>query len=76
MKELIEYIAQHLVDDPKQVRVQEIMGHSASVIELRVAKSDLGKIIGKTGKTAEAMRLILNAVSVKGKKKAFLEIVE
>jgi predicted RNA-binding protein YlqC (UPF0109 family) len=76
MKELIKYIAQSLVDDPKQVNVAEIEGHHSSVIELRVAKEDLGKVVGKMGKTAQAMRLILNAVSAKVKKRALLEILE
>ncbi len=76
MKELIKYIAQSLVDDPKQVKVEAIEGHHSSVIELKVAKEDLGKVIGKMGKTAQAMRLILSAVSAKGKKRAVLEILE
>ena len=76
MKELIKYIAQSLVDNPKQVKVEEIEGHHSSVIELKVAKEDLGKVIGKMGKTAQAMRLILSAVSAKVKKRAVLEIVE
>ena len=76
MKELIKYIAQSLVDDPKQVTVEEIEGHQTSVLELKVAKEDLGKVIGKMGKTAQAMRLILSAASAKVKKRAVLEIVE
>ena len=76
MKELIKYIAQSLVDNPKQVKVEVIEGHHSSVIELMVAKEDLGKVIGKMGKTAQAMRLILSAVSAKVKKRAVLEIVE
>jgi len=76
MKELIKYIAQSLVDDPKQVKVEEIEGHHSSVLELKVAKEDLGKVIGKMGKTAQAMRLILSAASAKVKKRAVLEIVE
>ena len=76
MKELIKYIAQSLVDNPKQVTVDVIEGHHSSVIELKVAKEDLGKVIGKMGKTAQAMRLILSAVSAKVKRKAVLEIVE
>ncbi len=76
MKELIKYIAQSLVDNPKQVKVEEIEGHHSSVIELKVAKEDLGKVIGKMGKTAQSMRLILSAVSAKVKKRAVLEIIE
>ena len=76
MKELIKYIAQALVDDPKQVEVEEIEGSHSSVLELKVAKEDLGKVIGKMGKTAQAMRLILSAASAKIKKRAVLEIIE
>ena len=76
MKELINYIARSLVDDPNQVMVEVIEGHHSSVIELKVAKQDLGKVIGKMGRTAHAMRLILNAVSAKVKKRAILEIIE
>ncbi len=76
MKELIKYIAQALVDDPKQVNVEEIQGSHSSVLELKVAKEDLGKVIGKMGKTAQAMRLILSAASAKTKKRAVLEIIE
>ncbi|MBI5682571.1 MAG: KH domain-containing protein [Deltaproteobacteria bacterium] len=76
MKELIEYIAKALVDHPDKVRVGEIMGENTSVIELIVAKEDLGKVIGKEGRTARAMRVILTAVSTKLKKRAVLEIVE
>lgn len=76
MKDLIKYIAQALVDDPNQVKVEEIEGKHSSVFELKVAKQDLGKVIGKMGKTAQAMRLILNAASAKTQKRAVLEIVE
>jgi len=76
MKELIKYIAQSLVDDPEQVTVEEIEGSHSSVLELRVAKEDMGKVIGKKGKTAQAMRLVLSAASAKLKKRAVLEIVE
>lgn len=76
MKELIKYIAQSLVDNPNQVAVNEIEGEQTSVIELRVAKEDLGKVIGKQGRTARAMRTILNASSTKMKKRAVLEIIE
>ena len=76
MKELIKYIAQSLVDDPKQVTVEEIEGHHSSVLELKVAKEDMGKVIRKKGKTAQAMRLILSAASAKIKKRAVLEIIE
>jgi hypothetical protein len=76
MKELIEYIAKALVDNPNEVAVNEIEGEVTSVIELRVAKSDLGKVIGKEGRTARAMRTLLTAASTKVKKRAVLEIIE
>jgi predicted RNA-binding protein YlqC (UPF0109 family) len=76
MKELIAYIAKALVDDPEAVEVLEVEGEQTSVIELKVAKSDLGKVIGKQGRTARAMRTILNAASTKIKKRAVLEIIE
>ncbi len=76
MKELIEYIARALVDDPDEVSVCEVEGELASVIELKVAKSDLGKVIGKQGRTARAMRTILSAASTKMNKRTVLEIVE
>jgi predicted RNA-binding protein YlqC (UPF0109 family) len=76
MKELIEYIAKVLVDNPEEVRVTELEGKQTSVIELRVAKEDLGKVIGKQGRTARAMRTILGAASTKIKKRSVLEILE
>jgi len=76
MKELIKYIAQALVDRPDQVEVTEVVGEQTSVIELRVAKEDLGKVIGKQGKTAKAIRTILSAASAKVHKRAVLEIIE
>jgi len=76
MKDLIKYIAQALVDHPENVDVSEVVGEQTSVIELRVAKEDLGKVIGKQGKTAKAMRTILSAASSKLHKRAVLEIIE
>lgn len=76
MKELIKYIAQSLVDSPDQVEVSEVLGEQTSVIELKVAKEDLGKVIGKQGRTAKAMRTILSAASTKVRKRAVLEIIE
>ncbi len=76
MKELVETIAKALVDNPDQVKVTEIEGEKTSVIELSVAKEDLGKVIGKQGKTARAIRTILSAASSKLKKRAVLEIIE
>jgi uncharacterized protein len=76
MKELVQYIAKALVDNPEEVSVNEVEGEQTSVIELRVAKGDLGKIIGKHGKTAQSIRTILSAASAKIGKRAVLEIVE
>ncbi|MBM4309886.1 MAG: KH domain-containing protein [Deltaproteobacteria bacterium] len=76
MKDLVRYIAQALVDNPDDVVVGEVEGEQTSVIELRVAKEDLGKIIGKHGRTAQSIRTILSAASAKHKKRAVLEIVE
>jgi hypothetical protein len=76
MKELIEYIAKALVDHPEQVSVNALEGSQATVLELNVAKGDLGKVIGKQGRTAKAIRTILGAVSAKNKKRTVLEIVE
>ncbi|MGB8990453.1 MAG: KH domain-containing protein [Desulfobaccales bacterium] len=76
MKELVKFIAQSLVDNPEQVQVTEIEGEQTSVIELKVAKEDLGKVIGKQGRTARAMRTILSAASTKIRKRAVLEIIE
>jgi len=76
MKELIKYIAQALVDNPDKVEVTEVVGEQTSVIELRVSKEDLGKVIGKQGRTAKAIRTILSAASTKIHKRAVLEIIE
>jgi uncharacterized protein len=76
LKELIEFMARALVDSPERVTVSEIVGEQTSVIELRVAKEDLGKVIGKQGRTARAMRTILSAASTKIRKRAVLEIIE
>ena len=76
MKELIEYIAKALVDNPDQVQVSEVSGDQTSVLELKVAKEDLGKVIGKQGRSARAMRTILSAASTKLKKRTILEIIE
>ncbi len=76
MKELIRYIAKALVDSPEEVEVMEVEGERTSVIELKVAKKDLGKIIGKQGRTARAIRTILSAASTKINKRSVLEILE
>ena len=76
MKELVMYIAKALVDNPDAVEVNEVVGSQTSVLELKVAKEDLGKVIGKQGRSARAMRTILSAASAKLKKRTVLEIVE
>jgi predicted RNA-binding protein YlqC (UPF0109 family) len=76
MKELVSYIAKALVDHPDQVTVDEVEGNQTSVLELKVAKEDLGKVIGKQGRTARAMRTILSAASAKVRKRTVLEIIE
>jgi len=76
MKDLITYIAKALVDNQEEVVVTEIKGAQSSVIELKVAKEDIGKIIGKRGRTVVAIRTILNAASIKLKKRCFLELLE
>ncbi|MBI5562700.1 MAG: KH domain-containing protein [Deltaproteobacteria bacterium] len=76
MKELIELIVKALVDHPEQVKVVEVEGERTSVVELSVAKEDLGKVIGKQGRTARALRTILTAASTKVKKRSVLEIIE
>ena len=76
MKKIIQVIAQALVDQPDLVFVSEIGGTNTSILELKVAKEDIGKVIGKQGRTAGAIRTILSAVSAKEKKRAVLEIME
>jgi predicted RNA-binding protein YlqC (UPF0109 family) len=76
MRDLIDFIARALVDNPDAVSVSEIEGNQTSVLELKVAKEDLGKVIGKQGRTARAMRTILSAASAKVKKRTVLEIIE
>ncbi len=76
MRELVESIAKALVDNPDEVRVTEIEGEQTTVFELRVAKPDIGKVIGKQGRTAEATRTILGAVGMKLRKRFVLEILD
>ena len=76
MKDLIKYIAQALVDHPEAVEVFEVEGKQTSVFELKVAKDDVGKIIGKQGSTAHAIRIILDGASAKVKKRSIFEIIE
>lgn len=76
MKNLIQTVARALVDKPDAVQVSEVEGEQTTVIELRVAKEDLGKVIGKQGRTARALRTILSAASTKIRKRSVLEILE
>jgi predicted RNA-binding protein YlqC (UPF0109 family) len=76
MKELVDYLARHLVNHPESVEVKETQGDTASVLELKVAKEDLGRIIGKQGRTAKSIRTILNAAASRTNRKVVLEIVE
>lgn len=76
MKELIEYIVKALVDSPDKVAVTEIAGEKSIIFELRVGEGDLGKVIGKEGRTAKAIRTIITAAAMKQGKRAVLEIIE
>ncbi len=76
LKELVIFIAKSLVDSPEKVEVREVAGEQTSVLELKVSPDDLGKIIGKQGKTAKAIRIILSAAAAKIRKRAVLEILE
>lgn len=76
MKELIKHIVRALVDNPEQVEIIEAQGENISILELKVAKSDIGKVIGKQGRNAQAIRTILSAASAKAKKRTVLEILE
>jgi predicted RNA-binding protein YlqC (UPF0109 family) len=76
MKELVQYLARQLVNNPDAVEVKETQGDTASVLELKVAKEDLGRIIGKQGRTAKSIRTILNAAASRTNRKVVLEIVE
>ncbi len=76
LRDLVEFMAKSLVDNPDEVEVNEIIGEKTTVVELKVSKEDLGKVIGKQGRTARSMRTILNAASTKLQKRSVLEIVE
>lgn len=76
LKNLIEYIAKELVDDPNNVAVSSVESDTSIIIELRVSKEDVGKVIGKGGQTAKALRKVLSAAATKHKKKSLLQIVE
>jgi len=76
LKSLVEYIAKSLVDHPDQVNVNEVEGEKTTILELSVAEDDLGKVIGKHGRTARAMRTVVSAAASKERKRAVLEILE
>ena len=76
VRDLVEYIAKALVDHPEHVKVSEVQGEKLSVIELTVAKDDIGKVIGKQGRTAAAIRTILSNASMKTRRRSVLEIIE
>ena len=76
MKELVQHLARYLVNNPDAVEVKETQGDTASILELRVAREDLGRIIGKQGRTAKSIRTILNAAAARTNRKVVLEIVE
>lgn len=76
LRDLVDFMARALVDNPEQVEVNEIVGEQTTVVELSVSKEDLGKVIGKQGRTAKSMRTILNAASTKLQKRSVLEIME
>ncbi len=76
MREFIEYIARHLVDQPDSVVLEEETRDDKLVLKLKVAQGDVGKIIGRNGRTAQALRVLLNAVAAKDKKRAVLEVVD
>jgi predicted RNA-binding protein YlqC (UPF0109 family) len=76
MKEIVEYIAKALVDYPDQVNVQQVEGERSIILELRVAPEDMGKVIGKQGRIAKAIRTVVNAAAVKENKRVMVEIIE
>lgn len=76
MKELLEHMAKHLVDDASSVTVSEVLGEQTTVLKLRVAKDDVGKVIGKQGNTAKAIRTIMSAASSKTRRRTVLEILD
>ena len=76
LRDLVDFMARALVDNPEEVQVNEVVGEQTTVVELSVSKEDLGKVIGKQGRTAKSMRTILNAASTKLQKRSVLEIME
>ena len=75
MKDLIEFLVKALVDEPEQVDIKEIVGAESSTFEIRVASTDLGKVIGKQGKIANALRTVAKAAAMRDKKRVYLEII-
>lgn len=75
LKELIEYVVKALVDDPAQVDIREVEGTESTTYEIRVAPTDLGKVIGKQGKIANALRTVAKAAAMRNKKRVYLEII-
>ena len=76
MKEFLQFVAQQLVNNPDAVDVRETQGDTASILELRVAKEDLGRVIGKQGRTAKSLRILLSAVASRTNRKVVFEIIE
>ena len=76
MKELVEYIAKALVDEVDRIEISEIAGNQTNIIELKVAKEDIGKVIGRQGRTADAIRTILNCAAAKLSKRYILQIID
>lgn len=76
MKEFLDTLAKNLVDTPEEVEVTEVSGVGVTILKLKVAKSEIGLVIGRKGKTAEALRILLSAVGAKNKRKLVLEILE
>lgn len=75
MKDLIEYLVKALVDEPDQISINEVEGPESTTYEIRVASSDLGKVIGKQGKIANALRTVIKAAAMRNKKRVYLEII-
>ncbi len=76
MREMVEYIVKRIVDNPEEVKVQEIKGEKVTILEISVAKEDMGKVIGKGGRIASALRVLVGAAAAKLKKRAIVEILE
>jgi len=76
MREMVEYIVKQIVDSPEQVKVQEMKGEKVTLLEISVAKEDMGKVIGKGGRIADALRILVGAAAAKLKKRVIVEILE